>query len=212
MSEITDADDFERRVVANLVRLGLEPGEAEEVARSRFPACAEDARDECRIRGRILSLDDMTAFLRHKFGCDRHHDGEPLTADSVAWTAKTVGELLKWSVDHGIGHPAVCPDPKIVLVSVEDMLAALRSDDIATRISAGVELSRSLGVGLKLAGESVEDVENLIAPELTGLLGRAMAGDVEAVDELQRVVTGSPALAFRPARSNSEGHTSERDS
>jgi hypothetical protein len=54
---------------------------------------------------------------------------------------------------------------------------------------AGVSLARSLGVGLALSRETSEDVEHLLSPQLTGLLGRAMAGEVAAVDELEATIT-----------------------
>ncbi len=90
--------------------------------------------------------------------------------------------------------PASAAKP-LPVVDVRDLIAVLRSPVLADRIKAGLVLAASLGVGLRLAGDHPADVEHLLAPQLGELLGRAMAGDATAVDELARYVSDRPAAA-----------------
>jgi hypothetical protein len=82
--------------------------------------------------------------------------------------------------------------------TVASLLDALRSPDMVVRIDAGKSLALSIGAGLKLAGETAEDVDNIIGPQLSAILGRAMAGESSAVDELAALVTTDQGRAHRP--------------
>ena len=83
-------------------------------------------------------------------------------------------------------------------INIKQMLAALRSADLEERIAAGIVLATSLGAGFRLTGEDATDFEYLIAPEWSDLIGRAMAGESAAVDELAERITPDLDKAHRP--------------
>jgi hypothetical protein len=74
-------------------------------------------------------------------------------------------------------------------MSVVEMLEGLRSSSPARRMVAGFTLARALGAGLGHQGETREDVEHIIAPAVSSLIGRAIAGDAEALEEIEAHVT-----------------------
>jgi hypothetical protein len=85
------------------------------------------------------------------------------------------------------------------VVTVAAMLAGLKSTDLVTRLEAGVLLAQSIAAGLAVAGEHGLDVEHLLAPQISDLLGKAMYNaDPAAVAELERVLTNDFARARRP--------------
>lgn len=86
----------------------------------------------------------------------------------------------EWLVDHA---------PRLTM---EDMFDGLRSDDSETRVRAGKLLSMSVGVGLRLSGEAEEDVLHTVGPDLSKLIGQAMAGDSSATDYLESILCNTP--------------------
>jgi hypothetical protein len=187
---ILNADLYDAMITESLVELGLSREQAEEVCSRRFPLSADGVLAECCGRGACLTPTDLQDFLFDRYERKTFDDGEPLSPNSIGWPRHLIDSLLMWAERNRRAKPVKdIPDPTLQLVSVQDMLAGLRSGDLADRIVAGVALARSLGVGLALQREHLEDVEHIIAPELSGLLGRAMAGEVEAVDELTAHVT-----------------------
>jgi hypothetical protein len=189
---IVDAETYEALVIDGLKRSGLRLMEAREMAKNRFPLNAESAICECMGRGLVLDLQDLTDFLRWKFKAVAFDDGEPLKADSVGWIPRTIEELLHWAVQSGRGKPTdeVCLPPR-GLTSVESMLAGLRAPDMPTRMQAGFTLARSLGVGLAAQGERREDVEFISGPAISNLIGRAIYGEAEALEEIEARVTAT---------------------
>lgn len=102
----------------------------------------------------------------------------------TAWAVLRCGERFTPDAIEAV------PSKPPTLVRVADMLVGLRSDDAGERIRSGLLLARSLGAGLALAGEHVEDVEHgALGRDLSDLLGRAMTGDGGAVDQLERILT-----------------------
>jgi excisionase family DNA binding protein len=83
------------------------------------------------------------------------------------------------------------------VLTVADMFAGLRSPDPETRRAAALLLAYSIGAGLRLAGEHLEDVENIIQPQVVGLLERAAQGDAGAVDVLERHFSAMPPTTVR---------------
>jgi len=82
---------------------------------------------------------------------------------------------------------------QVPVLTIAEMLDGLRSDDPVTRLQAGCLLSRSIGAGLALQGVPAEDVEHgAVGKDITGLLARAMSGETEAVDTLERVLSTTP--------------------
>jgi hypothetical protein len=187
---ILTAGQYEHLVVDGLQRIGLSPDQAIATAKLRWPMSASDAISECQGRGLSLEIQDLTAFLRHKFGTDHFDDGEALTASSVGWIPRTVEELLRWAVANRRGQPADDADPIMIpVMSVDAMMVGLRSDNIVVRLRSGFTLARAVGVGLRLQGEDPLDVEFIVGPDISKLIGRAIAGEAEAVEELERHVT-----------------------
>lgn len=86
----------------------------------------------------------------------------------------------EWLVDHA---------PKL---SLKDLFAGLRSDDPETRIRAGKLLAMSIGIGLRTSGEKADDIEFTIGPDLSRLIGRAMAGDIGATSYLESILSNVP--------------------
>lgn len=198
---LTEAE-FDGLVIAGLIRtLGMDPATARATAKSRWPMCGEVVVAECRGRGLVLTADDVTDYLRHRF--DRTHclDGAPLTAENVVMPSYMVSELLDWAIAEGRGIPSAeaPPPPQRPTVTVTMMLDGLRLDDADTRGAAGFLLARSLRAGLELAGETREDIEYVIGPQLLALIERAVAGDSGAVDELERRITTDPAAVSNAA-------------
>lgn len=99
-----------------------------------------------------------------------------------------------WLFDIGAVEQVLRERAKLTVpvVSVADMLRGLRSQDFGTRVLAGRVLALSLGVGMKLQGFSELDVEHGAGKDLSALLGRAMAGEIEAVDLLERAIGDRP--------------------
>jgi len=74
-------------------------------------------------------------------------------------------------------------------VGMADMVNGLRADDPEIRFNAGMALARAVGAGLRKSDASAEDVEHGAGRDVSNLIGRAIAGDASAVDELERVLT-----------------------
>lgn len=83
------------------------------------------------------------------------------------------------------------------VLTVADMFAGLRSPDVGVRTAAALLLAHSIGAGLRLSGEHVEDVQHLIGPQVVDLLTRAATGDTAAVDALERHFVATPPGAAR---------------
>lgn len=92
-------------------------------------------------------------------------------------------------------HGAAPPEARVLTVA--QLLDLLRSPDAQVRLGAMLLLSYSIGVGLSLGCEHAIDVEHIIAPQLSALLGRAAAGDVAAVDVLAQHLTAALPAAAR---------------
>jgi hypothetical protein len=188
--------EYDAVVRAALRRLGLADDQAGALMAARWPLDCGGVLAECSGRGLRLELLDLVEFLGRRF--DR-----PVDPDEIGWPPRLVDELLGWASALGRGRPTPTagppprPDPVSVL-SVADMLAGLRSEEIGERAAAGFRLAVSLGAGLRLSGEEPTDVEYLIGPQLSGLIGRAIAGDDEAASELETVVTADAEHAYRP--------------
>jgi hypothetical protein len=192
MNSILSAAEYDRLVHDGLRRIGLSPDQAVEIASSRWPMRASDCLAECAGRGLTLELEDLTAFLRHKFKTDHFDDGTELVASSVGWLPRVVNELLSWAIANGRGEPADQDDNINLIpafVSVADMLQALRSESITDRLVAGFTLAKSLGIGLRLQGEDELDVTHISGPAISKLIGAAIAGEPEAVEALEQAVT-----------------------
>jgi hypothetical protein len=186
------AEQYEGLVAGNIGRLlGLSADQAAEIAANRWPMDANSAICECEGRGLRLDLTDLTHFLRDKFQRDTFDDGAPLVAESLGWLPYLVDELLEWAIDQDRGEAAgESARTMPTTVSVPDMFKGLKSDNIVERLEAGFSLSRSLGVGLAIAGEDRLDIEHIIAPSVGELLGRAIhARDLEAIAELEAAIT-----------------------
>jgi hypothetical protein len=153
---------------------------------------------------------EMTELRRWARWCFRRRIGLPIggrplddliaaTLDRIAEEASSdqrahMGELLiGWLNQCSEGdlqfHGAESP-PTILM---SDMLAGLRSESDETRLLAGLRLATSLGAGLAMSDASELDAEHGAGKDLSNLLGKAMAGDAEAVDELERVITNDPS-------------------
>lgn len=189
--------EIDTLMLAGLVRLGFAPVRAARLVAARWPMAADDVLAECRGRGLALSPGDLVDFLRERYGTAEHPDGEALTADSVGWFGFLVDLLLCWAAERGRGTPTPIGEAPAAprLLTVSDMLAALRSADLAERVAGGLALAQSIGVGLRLAGEMAEDVEHIRGPAVSALLGRAMAGEPEALAELESHLSTEPPAA-----------------
>lgn len=186
---IVQADEHRRRIIAGLVDMGMDPDRAREYEAARWDLSGAEALDECRWRGLALTAEDLTDFLRQRFGRDTFPDGAPLTHEAVGWSRKYVDLALSWAMEQGRGEPATPPQLRPI-ATLADMLNALRSPELVERIAGMKSLSLSLGAGCKIAGETAEDFEHILAPQLSDLLGRAAAtGDPELVDRIEALVT-----------------------
>jgi len=107
-------------------------------------------------------------------------------------------DFAAWLGSRRVQSRAVEPD---AVLPVQVMLAGLRSVDPDVRFRSGVVLSFSLGQGLKLSDASELDCEHGVGRDLSNLIGRAMAGDSAAVDELETRITNDPARAQQTPRS-----------
>jgi hypothetical protein len=184
MSAILDTATYDSYALEGLLRLGLEPDQAESAIRDRWPMLAADVPDETRARGLRLSPDDLAAFVADRFP-PTFDDGSPVAPDLIGWPASLVDQALTWAVAVGRGEPSSGPRS----MTVNEMLASLRSSNANTRTVAGKLLALSLGAGLKIAGTPEEDFEHILKPQLSELIGRAMSGDSLAVDALEQCIT-----------------------
>jgi hypothetical protein len=204
---ILSRSEYELSLARTLARIGLGDALAESVIQGRWSNMNGAAVIlECCGRGLLLTLDDLTAFLLERYAPrTTFPDGAPIDADGINWGSWLIDPLLDWAVANCRGtfaddDEADPPAPSLRFVSMADMLAGLRSEDASDRIAAGCALGASLGVGLKLDGETVEDFELILAPQLSTLLGRAMAGDLAAVVELGELVTNDPSATRNAMR------------
>lgn len=189
--------EYEAEAVAALVRLGMTEPEAQAYVDGRFPLSgSEEVLAELRGRKVVIDRDDLTAFLRERFETDRCPDGAPLDGDAVGWPRYIVNDLATWAVNSG--RASAGKQPPRPVWTLEEMLAGLRSSEPVARMISGQILATSLGAGCRLAGENPVDFEHILSPALSDLIGRAMAGDGSAVDELERIVTNDFAKAFNP--------------
>ena len=160
------------------------------IAAGHLKRSAESATDEtmrplaeCESRGLTLTRDDLRAFLFARFKQD-------IDPGAVYWPGYIIEDLVNWARENGRGKRA--------LVTVADMIAGLRLPDLEARIAAGALLATALGAGLRIAETTPEDAEWLVFPQLSDLLGRAMAGQAEATDELEKLVTAEASAALLP--------------
>lgn len=90
----------------------------------------------------------------------------------------------------------IVPDGKPArTITLADMLANLRSDNPDQRMAAGVLLAHSMGEGARQSGMTEEEAELGAGRDLRDTLLRAVDGDSEAVDTLERVLTSDPSKA-----------------
>lgn len=189
-------DEYEAVAFAALVRCGYPQDEAVELIDGRFPMLAEDAIKEARRRGLPLEMGHVWAYLVTQTSLidpksmTWKRDGGPFVPEEVMFGRHSLEALIEFLSPV---LPVTRPAPQVLTMA--EMLAGLRSEDMAERILAGCALSTSLGAGLALQGEHREDVENTIGRDLSDLVGKAMAGEAAAVDELERIVSNHPALA-----------------
>lgn len=73
--------------------------------------------------------------------------------------------------------------------SLEAMLRTLRDPSIGARVLAGNLLAASVGAGMRIAGLSELDAEHGAGRDLSNLIGKAIAGETAAADELERILT-----------------------
>jgi excisionase family DNA binding protein len=141
----------------------------------------------------------------------------------------TVGEVarrLRLSPDHvrrlvksgqlhaaRLGHRTVRFDPIDVeafiaarqakpprVLALNEMFAALRSPDPEVRHAAALLLAYSIGSGLRLGGEHLEDVQSIIGPQVVSLLEQAaVGGDASAIDTLEKHFSAAPPAGVRTA-------------
>jgi hypothetical protein len=96
---------------------------------------------------------------------------------------------MGWALEKKRGKPAEeIPEVGRVL-SVAEMLAALRSSSPARRMVGGFMLARAIGTGLAEQGEDPLDVQFISAPQISKLIGAAIAGEAEALEEIETHVT-----------------------
>lgn len=187
---ITPREEYGELLALAFEMAGERAFDAARMAAGRFPLLAADLPTEAFGRGVEIDPDAPAAYLAARFG-------QPIDPDEIGWLAYLVDELLTWCVENGRGRAPAARTIRFPR-TVAAMLAMLRSEDLPERMVGMAVLSRSLGAGLAVAGENPDDMEHLILPQLSALLGRAGAGDPDAVDELERHVTTNPAHAFRP--------------
>lgn len=115
---------------------------------------------------------------------------------------------------YGVLEKGLCftPDDATLIgpvLTLADMLRDLRSPDLMTRASAGMAMATSIGAGMRISGMSHEDAEQGVGKDLSDLLGKAMAGESAAADELERVLTNDPSKAPPPPIETPTGTTVE---
>jgi len=188
---LTD-DEYAAAAFAALVRAGYPEAEAVKIVDGRFPLLAEDALKEARRRGLDLTMAHVKAFMLAETRLidgsrmTWRRDGSPFVPEEVWFRRHSLEAMLAWAAKF---VPITRPEPAPSVLTVQAMLQGLRSEDQVDRILSGCALAHSLGTGLALSGEHPEDVEHIVAPELTAMLGRAMAGEAAAVDELESLIT-----------------------
>ncbi len=197
---VLTAAAYESLVLAGLERLGMTPDQARDVSAGRWPMTGAAAVCECRGRGLELCLEDLTDFLVWKFERLVFDDGAPIDAEAIGWSPRILDESLQWAVANGRGTLAndAPEEPELLpsFVSVAAMLEALHSPDLLTRLQGGFRLAQSLGAGLALQGEDRLDIEHIVAPGVSKLIGAAIAGDAGALEELESHITiENPARA-----------------
>jgi hypothetical protein len=186
--KIMPVAEFEALAVSRLTRVGVDVEAAEAMVRKRFPAEARDVIAEACGRGIALELQDLTDYLHAYAGKDRFFDtNEPITGDAVVWSLVHVEGLLRWAVKNGRGKPGESLTMVFVRpFSVNQLFGELRHHDIMVRLEAGMRLAQSIGAGLRIRGEHEEDFSHILGPQVSDLLGRSMAGESAAADELER--------------------------
>lgn len=75
------------------------------------------------------------------------------------------------------------------------MIAMLRSNDPNRRLAGAEALAVAVGAGLRESGADRLDVEHCVGADVAALLERAVEGDTEAIDELEKSLTNNPAAA-----------------
>jgi hypothetical protein len=189
---IIDAPTYEAMVIGGLMRhRGLSRSDASKLAWTRWPMSGDEVCYECFGRGLELEPVDLTDFLVQHFKTTHHDDGAPLVHDSIGWGPPLVEALLCWALEKKRGKPAESIPARPRPGTLAEMLKELRSSSPSRRMVAGFALARALGFGLALQGEKREDVEFISGPAISSLIGRAVAGDAEALEEIERHVTAT---------------------
>jgi hypothetical protein len=193
---ILTAIEYEQVLMNSLVRIGYAPDEAYQILRLRWPLDSTSVCYELEGRGLRLDSSDLDQFLWWKFNTRTFDDGEPVEAGSIGWTSRILEEALGWAVHTGRGEAIEEESGLMPSVTVEGLLAGLRSDNITVRLIHGFSLARSLGVGLRLQRVDRESVESIIGRDLSGLIGRSIFDrDEESLRELaSRVVAERPPV------------------
>jgi hypothetical protein len=213
-SRVLTNEQFERGAVEALKRQGFNALEADYLVRDRYPMSASHAVFELMARGlEEADLFCVEAYMLTQTSLITSNrkwkiDGGDFRVEEISFGRHSLEDLARFVAyftrvcGYRSSPPRTDPTPRVVTVAA--MLAGLRSAEPSERLAAGLALSHSLGVGLALAGETIEDTEHIRAPVLSDLLGKAMAGDHASVDALESLITTDPTMAHRPNRTREE--------
>lgn len=199
MSIIT-AETHEALLCSALIKMGVPEEHAPAIAAARWPMEGSHAiLAELEARGLRITADDIHDWLV-SVAPDSPGLHDP---DCTLISRGLLESLIAWCVENQRGAVRTMRPS----VSIDDMLAGLRSPDRDSREAHGVMLAASLGAGMRLSGETMEDVEHILAPAVLQLIEAAIEGDAAAVDELAAQITEAytPAPATPcelPAREN----------
>lgn len=199
-THILTAAEHTSNVKARLIGLGIgiDAVEAAEITAGRWETMGLDgALLECRQRGLALTRDDLRDYLLDVFApLQTHSDGEPIGPE-IHWPSRHVEGALAWAVANGRGttiKPATGEHPKPEIRDIGEALQGLRSADLVTRVFSGTIFAGEFGERLRGAGATIDNLVMAIGPRLNHLLGLAMSGNAEAVEQLEGLATIDPQV------------------
>jgi hypothetical protein len=201
---VLSEQDYDSLVVCGLMRNGVPEAEAVRFAASRWPLSYLDVINECHARGVLLSEQDLTDFLVQSYG--HLVDDVEVSAPRLAWPAFLVNKLLDWVAHQNPPRGTPVHEMPAGDLNRETLFRMLRTGTSVDRLVAGKMLAASLGAGMAARKEATEDVEFILSPALGHLVARSIAGDLDACDQLEKLIeTREAPLILARARRVDDG-------
>jgi hypothetical protein len=96
-ANVLSQSDYEGLIRLGLRARGIDDGTIDTLLAARWPMSTVDLLSECAARGRLLVLEDVSDWLRERFG-------ELVPLDELAFVPSQVNSILEWAVANDRGR------------------------------------------------------------------------------------------------------------